>query len=63
MYTVKDLYEAYIAGFSISAEGFNGEYPFEDNNAKPEDNTTVNSYFNNWITEKQLKEKNKVIIN
>ncbi len=26
---------AYLAGFNASAEGWNGEYPFQDNNASP----------------------------
>lgn len=27
---------AYIGGFDASAEGYNGEYPFQDNNRKPQ---------------------------
>jgi hypothetical protein len=28
--------EAYLAGFMAAGEGYNGEYPFQDNNASPE---------------------------
>jgi hypothetical protein len=30
------LEAAYLAGFNASGEGYNGEYPFQDHNAHPE---------------------------
>jgi hypothetical protein len=33
------LEAAYLAGFNASGEGYNGEYPFQDHNAHPEQDT------------------------
>lgn len=41
------LNEAYLLGFMSASEGWNGEYPFRDNNMKPEDN-------GDWILERDM---------
>jgi len=38
----KELNDAYLAGFMASGEGWNGEFPFDDQNKNPEDDE-------NWL--------------
>lgn len=33
------LRQAYLAGFNATGEGYNAEYPFEQHDENPEDNT------------------------
>lgn len=47
--------EAFEAGFSISAEGFNGEYPFNDSKSLIEEG--LQSTINKWLSEKFNQEK------
>ncbi len=34
--TIELMNQAYLAGFNASGEGYNAEYPFQDNEIKPE---------------------------
>jgi hypothetical protein len=37
--SIETLKQAYLAGFMASGEGYNGEYPFQDNERNPEDDS------------------------
>ncbi len=41
--------EAYKAGFMASAEGFNGEYPFDDNGEEVEENEAWREMRDEWL--------------
>jgi len=43
------LNAAYLAGFSASGEGYNGEYPFGDRNQNPEHNPAWCKYRDNQL--------------
>ena len=42
------LFEAFVAGFAASGEGWNGEYPFRDKRQSIEDDPEVRAKFLRW---------------
>jgi hypothetical protein len=46
--TTKELFQAYLAGFNASGQGYNGEYPFRVKGRLPEDDGDFFQEFLNW---------------
>jgi hypothetical protein len=44
------LFDAYVEGFRISGEGWNGEYPYGDKGINPSED--LREYFDRWLAEK-----------
>jgi hypothetical protein len=43
------LFEAFVAGFCSSGEGYNGEYPFSDKGINAERDDGVREMFSLWL--------------
>jgi hypothetical protein len=46
--TDDELFDVFIAGFLASGEGFNGEYPFDDEGRDPRADEGVLAKFEKW---------------
>lgn len=44
-----DLYEAFVAGFKSSGEGWNGEYPFDDKGIDVAASSDIQAAFSEWV--------------
>jgi hypothetical protein len=47
-YTKEDLLAAYLAGFAMSGEGWNGEYPYEESEVADLQDT-LRDRFSEWL--------------
>lgn len=53
----KVIQAAYLAGFNASGEGYNGEYPFQDNGKPPEQDAAWLKDRDNYINQATAKAK------
>ena len=47
------LFDAFIAGFATSGEGWNGEYPFSDKRQNPRSDPDLKESFRQWLKDKE----------